>query len=184
MKKMIRIVIMLSLFSTLFLFNSCDELAQLALNIPLPIEFSAQGSNTTITETEYFCLSSYQEWRDNQEDIESAKYLAASYWTMEGTTANLQGNVSFSLYDEFGGLIFTYNLGQIIAANYATDPLVIELDETQITALDTYLSDLATQDKCFTGVLTVTNVTGDTNTSGDRILNGKVEIVLETDVAL
>lgn len=184
MKNLFQKTIFTLLTMSVFIFTSCDELSQLALNIPLPIEFSARGSNTTISETEQFCLSDYQEWRDNMENVESVKFLKASYWTLDGSTPNLKGNVSFTLLNEVGNTIFIVDLGNITAADYLSNPFELQLTEDQVAALDDYLSVLAFNDRCFTSILTVTNVTGDTNMSGERVLNGKVEIVLETDVAL
>ncbi len=186
-KSLIKIVISF-VFITFFIGSSCDDLSQLTLNVPLVIEFISEGPNTTSSDEEFFCLSSYEEWRDNQEDIESAKYLAASYWTLEGedfsqTTPNLRGNVSFSLF-ESGIHLFTVSFGNITAADYLENPYVLELNESDVQALDDILLNLAGNDACFTSTLNVTNITGDTNASGDYVLNGKVEIVLETEVAL
>jgi hypothetical protein len=166
---------------SLFFLNSCDELSQLTLNIPLPIEFYTSGTNTSLSETEYFCLSSYEEWRDNQDDVESAKFLTASYWTLDATP-NLRGDLSFSLYNDFGGLLFTVSMGNVRAADYINTPYELQLNESQIQVLDNYLMDLAAQDKCFQSVLSISNITGDTNIQGQFELSGKVEIVLETEV--
>jgi len=182
MKKNIKKIIFTFLATSLIMLTSCDELSQLLLNIPLPIEFSASGTNTSISETEFFCLTQYSEWRDNQDDIESANFLAASYWTLDGSSPNLRGNVSFSLFDGFGGLLFTVNLGNITAADYLENPYELSLNADQIQAFDAVLSNLADNDACFTATLSVTDITGDTNASGEYVLNGKVEIVLETDV--
>lgn len=181
MKNILKKLSFILVISSFMLFTSCDELSELTLNVPLPIEFSTSGSNTSLSENEYFCLSQYEEWRDNQDDIESAKFLTASYWTLDGTTPNLRGDVSFSLYSG-GVLLFTYNFGTITAADYETDPYELMLTESQIQAFDNVLSNLFDNDACFTGTLTVNNVTGDTDISGNRVLNGKVELVLETEV--
>jgi hypothetical protein len=171
------------LFASLIFVNGCDDLNNLTLNVPLAIEFSSVGSNTTTSDTEYFCLSDYSEWRDNQNDIESAKYLKAAYWTLApGTTSNLRGNVSVSLYNNNGGVIFTYPLGNILASDYIDNPFELELNQTQIAALDAVLNGMSGNQACFSSSLNVTNITGDKNAQGDFVLNGKVEIVLETEV--
>lgn len=181
MKNMLKKFSFIVIAISFFFVTSCDELSELTLNVPLPIEFHTSGSNTSLSESEYFCLSQYEDWRENQEDIESAKFLTASYWTLDATP-NLTGNVSFSLYNEFGGLLFTVNLGRITVADYIDNPFELELTESQIQILDDYLSDLAAQNKCFQSTLSVTGITGDTNIQGNYELSGKVEIVLETEV--
>ena len=182
MKLFFKKFLVLLFFAALVSFNGCDELSELDLNIPLVIEFSPSGTNTTVSETEFFCLSQFEEWRDNQDDIENAQYVAASYWTLAGSSPNLAGNVSFELYDGFGNLIFVYNLGNIVAADYLSTPYELSLTADQVEALNSILGDVAGSDGCFTGVLTVTNITGQTNANGEYLLNGKVEIVVEATV--
>ena len=182
MKKNIKKVLFLMFLPIFMVFTSCDELSELALNIPLVIEFSASGTNTTVSETEFFCLSQYDEWRDNQEDIENAEYVAASYGTLAGSSPNLNGNVSFALYDGLGNLIFTVSLGNITAADYISTPYELSLTADQVNAFNSILANLPNNDGCFTGELRVTDITGQTNANGEYVLNGKVEIVVEATV--
>lgn len=167
-----------------FLISSCDELNKLILNVPLIIEFSSVGPNSSTSDSDSFCLTDYSDWRENQNDIESAKFLAASYWTLkEGTSPNLSGDVSVSLFDANNNnkLIFTYSLGNIVAAAYVENPAELKLNKTQIQALDDVLSGMADNNACFTASINVTNITGD-KIQGDFVLNAKVEIVVETEV--
>ncbi|MCW8850199.1 MAG: hypothetical protein OQJ81_09510 [Melioribacteraceae bacterium] len=163
-----------------FLFSSCDELSNLTIGIPLDIFISTSGSNTTITESEFFCLSQYEEWRDNQEDIESVKFLEASYWT-KSASPNLRGDVTITLKNQ-NSQIFSYTLSNVRPADYIENPVKIELTQNEIQIFDNLLSNLANMDACFTTELRVSNITGDKNTSGEYELNGQVSIVLETDV--
>ncbi len=174
-------IVLLFLTSSLLFFSGCDELSQLTLNVPLVINFGTSGPNTSTEDTEYFCLSDYTDWEENQDDIESAKFLTASYWTLDATP-NLEGNVTVYLYDSNGSVIFTYNLGTITAADYIDEPFELTLTQAQIDVFDGVLSNLSGNNGCFTSKLTVTNITGTTNSSGNYVLNGKVEIVLETEV--
>lgn len=183
MKKNIKKFILLSLLPFILVSTSCDELNQLALNIPVVIEFSPSDDNTTVTESEYFCLSQYDAWRENQDDIESTQFIGASYWTLEGSSPNLQGNVTFTLYDGFGGFIFSVPLGNITADEYLDEPKELQLTVEQVDAFNAILGDLPGNDGCFTGELTVTDVTGQL-IDGEYKLNGKVEVVLEAAVSL
>lgn len=182
MKNIFRNITLLIFGASLLLFTSCDELSQLPINVPVSIEFTSSGTNTSLTETNYFCLSDYEEWRDNQDDIQSVTFLTASYWTLDGSSPNLRGDLVFTLLNASGTAIFTFDFGTITAANYEDTAFELQLTAAQIQALDDYLSDLAVNDKCFQSVLTITNITGDTNIQGQYVLNGKVEIVLEAEV--
>lgn len=179
--KKILIKVSISLLFLSFLFSSgCDELSKLDINMPVVINFSPSGTNTTVSEDEYFCLSQYETWREYQGDIESARYVAASYWTLEGSSPNLNGNITFTLYDGDGEFIFAYSLGNFSADTYLGAPFEMTLTLDQVDALNAVLSTMS-DDGCFRGNLTVTDITGQ-QIDGKYLLNGKVEIVLELSV--
>jgi len=182
MKNIFNNITLIIFATSLFLVMSCDELGQLPINVPVSIEFTTSGTNTSLTETNSFCLSDYEEWQENQDDIQSVTFLTASYWTLAGSSPNLSGDLIFTLLSSSGSTIFSYNFGTVTAADYEDTPFQLQLSAAQIQALDDYLSDLAVNDKCFQSVLTITNITGDTNAQGQFVLNGKVEIVLEAEV--
>ena len=113
-------------------FIGCDELSKLNINVPLDIIISTSGPNTTITESEFFCLSQYKDWRDNQEDIESANFLEASYWTVSATP-NLQGDVTITLAVDSGPPFYTQTIPNVRPADYMGDnPIQLEFTEAQI----------------------------------------------------
>jgi hypothetical protein len=187
MKKSLAKIVIAFIFIIFFMGSSCDNLNQLAINIPVAFEFSASSSNTLEIQSqpEFICLSEVVEWRDNQDNIESAKFLKASYWTLDGTTANLRGDVSFAL-SASNIILWIIPIGIITAADYVENPLEISLNASEIEAINKVLDSAKANnyEVCFTSHIVVNGVSGDTNVSGERVLNGKVEIVLETEVAL
>lgn len=182
MNKITKIILTVFLFSSLIMVNSCDELANLPVNVPIVVNFSTSGNNTTLEETSTFCLSNYEEWRDNQEDVNGATFVSAAYWT-ESASSGLQGDITVSLSDEFGNVLFIYTIDDYVASDNIDKPFVLELNENQIQALDNYLSVIGAgeNDLCFNSNLTVSNITGN---STPYQLNGRVEIVIEADVEL
>ena len=181
MNKITKILLSL-LFASLIFVNGCDELNNLAVNVPLIVHFSTSGSDTQLTESESFCLSDYEDWRDNQEDVNSATFVSAAYWT-EFASSGLRGDVTVTLADQFGNVLFTYTISDYAAANNIDVPFTLELNENQIDAINTYLSVIGSQqnDLCFQSSLTVSNITG---TITPYQLNGRVELVVEADVEL
>jgi hypothetical protein len=181
MNKLTRIIFTL-IFASLLFFNGCDELSNLAVNVPLIVHFSTSGTNTQLTESESFCLSDYQDWRDNQEDVNSATYVSAAYWT-EFASAGLQGDVTLTLADQFGNQLFSYTINDYAAAANIDTAYTLDLNETQINAINTYLSIIGDQqnDLCFQSSITISNITG---TTTPYRLNGRVEVVVEADVNL
>lgn len=182
MKRIILNVIALGLFSLLFIGSSCDDLNNLPVNVPVVVNFSTSGSNTTLTESQQFCLSDYQEWKDNQDGVNGASFVKIAYWT-ESATAGLQGDITVSLSDQFGNQLFAVTLENVKAADYIDNPFAITLEEAQIQAIDDYLSVIGTDqnDLCFSGSLTISNISAD---SSPYQLSGRVEMVIEADVTL
>ncbi len=181
MNKITKILLSLLIASLVFV-NGCDELNKLKVNVPLIVNFSTSGTNTVLTESENFCLSDYEEWRDNQEDVNSATFVSAAYWT-EVASPGLQGDVTAVLADQFGDVLFTYTINNYAAASNIDTPYTLELNEKQIDAINTYLSVIGDQqnDLCFQASLTLSNITG---TATPFQLRGRVEIVIEADVEL
>ena len=61
--------------------QSCDILNNFFLNLPLKQSVTSTGNGPTIFETETFCLSDYDAYADNIDEIQSVTYLAALYRT-------------------------------------------------------------------------------------------------------
>ncbi|MFZ1291990.1 MAG: hypothetical protein WAR79_17970 [Melioribacteraceae bacterium] len=162
--------------------GGCDELNNLPVNVPIVVNFSTSGNNTTISESENFCLSDYEKWRDNQDKVQSATYVSAAYWT-ESASAGLQGDINVKLTDQFGNTLFSVTLNNYKAADNIDKPFTLELTETQIQALDDYLNLLSENgnDQCFNSSLTISDISG---TSTPYQLTGRVEIVIEAAVEL
>lgn len=182
MKKIFFNLIAVSLLSVFFIGSSCDDLTNLPVNVPIVVNFSTSGSNTSITESKQFCLSDYQEWRDNQDGVNGASFVSIAYWT-ESATPNLQGDFTVALSDQFGNQLFAVTLENVKAADYIDNPFAITLDEAQIQAIDDYLSAIGTDQNnlCFSGSLTISNISAD---SSPYQLTGRVEMVIEADVKL
>ncbi len=177
MKNILKKITMLSVLLSFFAFSGCDELSDLTVNIPLEIAFDVRGNSDSPNNSKNFRLSQYEAWREHQEDVESAKFLKASYWTISASP-NLTADLQFSLSTGSGEPLFTFLMNNIVADDYKDKAYELKLTDGQIEALDNYLSDLSESDKSFKGNLSVTNIKG----SMPFQLIGKVEIVLETEV--
>jgi len=156
---------------------SCDQFENLFLNLPIKKEITASGNGPNIFETEAFCLSDYDSYNDNIDDVEAIKYVAAAYFTIT-STAGLQGTgIIATLYKGDGVTpLFTITLPTAIASDYINNPLKIELTNTEIALVNEYLADYQNND-CFVAELYVANVSG---TSGPPYsITGQFELVVE-----
>lgn len=179
MKNILKKITLLLVLVSFFTFSGCDELSELTVNVPLAIEFSTSGNSDSPSNPDYFCLSQYEEWRDNQEDVESVKFLTASYWTISASE-NLTADLQFTLAQNDGTPIFSITMNNVVAADYLENAYELTLTEVEIEALDSYLEFLADNDQCFNSNWSVTNISG----NSPYQLTGKVEIVLEADVSV
>ncbi|MBK7104126.1 MAG: hypothetical protein IPH62_02440 [Ignavibacteriae bacterium] len=182
MKNIISKFLLLTFLIGISFSGGCDELNNLPVNIPIVVNFSTSGNNTTISESENFCLSDYEKWRENQDKVQSATYLSAAYWT-ESASAGLQGDINVQLSDQFGNIIFSVVLNNYKAADNIDKPFTLELTESEIQALNDYLELLSENDndQCFNSSLTISDITG---TTTPYQLTGRVEIVIEAAVEL
>lgn len=177
---------MKKLFKSLFAFLvilisfasiSCDQFENIFLNLPIKQEITASGNGPDISETKAFCLSDYDSYNDNIDDVEAIKYVAAAYFTIT-STADLQGTgITATLYKGDGITpLFSVTLPTAVASDYINNPLEIELTQQQIDLLNDYLADYQNND-CFVAELYVANVSG---TAGPPYsITGQVELVVE-----
>ena len=181
MKKIYKPVL---IFCAAFLFlgmNSCDLLEQLFLNLALKETITAVGSDDIIG-TASDCLSNYEAYNDNKDDIKEIKYVSAAFRTLDSTPSNLGGDsLSTTLYDCDGNIILEQTLPTAVASAYINDPYELLLTQAQIDNLNQYFANHNTCN-CFTAELKVKQVTptGETFYS----LTGVVEIIVEIEAKI
>ncbi len=184
MKKTLKIILAITMFSFLSLFNGCEDLADIPLNIPIEVEFSLNGSESSAYESVSFCLNQYSEWEDNQDKINSVKFISAGYWTVSFSPSALMGTINASLKDNNGITLFSFTLPDVSPGDYIDNPYKIELTQAEIDYFNDYLNNLQEDPSCsnptFTAEISVTNITGGT----PYTINGKVEMVLEATVSV
>ncbi|MCB9259567.1 MAG: hypothetical protein H6612_09455 [Ignavibacteriales bacterium] len=181
MKVILNRFFLLTLFASFSFFNGCDELTNLPINVPMVFPISTSGTNTTLTESASACLSQFDDWQQYQEDIQSATFVSAAYWT-ESASSGLTGNVNVTVSDNLGNVLFSVSIPNYAASSNIDQPYTLELTENEIIAFNDYLSQVGDSgDRCFNASLTISNITGN---STPYSLTGRVEVVVEADVEL
>ena len=188
MKKIKKYLFLILITSTVFLNQSCDILENFFLNLPLKQPITTTGNGPTISETEVVCLAEYEAYQDNISDIQSVNYLSALYRTLDTPqlTPDLTGtNITVTVVDGNGNLMFTKNLPTANADDYIEEPYVLELTAQEIALLNGYLALYKDPDLwdtvCFSATLTVENVSG--SAGPPYTLTGQVELLLELEIA-
>ena len=159
--------------------NSCDEINSIELNVPVTKEITATGSNTSITESDSFCLDETSDtYKSYQDKIKSLTFLEASYRTIAISDASLKGDINVTVSDINGNVLFSLSIPSVNLANYMkpNSPFTIQLTQNQVQAINLYLSNLNNQ--CFKAVLTINNISGG---SAPYSVTGAVDILLKAN---
>ncbi len=186
MKKTTKAILLVAMLTSLSLFNGCEDLADIPLNIPIVVEFTINGSETSDFESTSFCLNQYEEWNDNKDKIKSVKFLSAAYWTLDFAPDNLTATISASVKDKNGITLFSFMLTDVSPGDASINPYKIELSSEEIDAFNAYLNNLQEDPTCMTPSFTAQYTVSNVSWSGaeEYTIIGKVEIVLETVVSV
>ncbi len=163
--------------------NGCDKFNSLPLNIPFTFNVSVSGSAATLSDSQSYCLGTdsetYNEYRDK---IHSLHFIEAAFRTTNVDPETLSGNITVTLQDGDGNILFSYDIPGATPADYMTpnSPYILQLNQSQIDFINTYLNSLLNQGACFTATVTVNNITG----QPPYTIEGAIDMVIEADTEL
>jgi hypothetical protein len=177
--KKINTLVLGILFIALLVINSCDPMDDVYLTLALETEFNTIGAGSNISISSDLCLSDFDDYEDNKEDLEEIRYVTSAYFTISATQS-LQGqNLTLTLYEANGSTqLFRYILPTFVASTYIGNPLEITLTQQEISNINAYLTD-PQEDKCFVATLEVSNVTASTTPYN---LSSKLEFLTELKI--
>lgn len=176
MKKYLTQTLFVAALAVSLSLNGCilDALNTLTQNIPISQEFHINSSQTSYSRSETIDLSNSSTYQSYADKIEQINFVRAEYRTKVDSVipADLSGNITVTLKDNTGKVLFTYPLGQVNPADYINTPYELDLNSTEIEAINTYLSTLT--NKVFTATISITNISPTPYT-----LVGVIDIVFE-----
>jgi len=158
MKKYIIKTVIAVMVLSLFSLNGCilDAFDTLTQNIPYSKEFPLSSSQTTYSNSQTIDLSSSTVYKNYQDKIEEIKFIRAEYRTVSVDPSNLSGNITITLKDASGNILFSRELGQLSASDYIEKPRELTLNSTQIGLINNYLSKLS--NRILIATISVTNI--------------------------
>lgn len=179
MKKLNRILLFGFVLLTSISFNSCDLFDDIFLTLAMETEFSTIGAGSNISISSNLCLSDFDDYEDNKDNLEEIRYLSSAYVTINATQG-LQGqNLTLTLYQADGAtVLFRYILPTFVAASYINNPLEIILTQQEISNINAYLTN-PKEDKCFVATLEVSNVSA---SSTPYDLSSKIDFLTELKI--
>lgn len=177
--KKLNTLLLASLFVALITINGCDPVDDVYLTLALETEFNTVGAGSSISISSDLCLSDFEDYEDNKEELEEIRYVTSAYFTINATPG-LQGqNLTLTLYQANETTqLFRYVVPTFVAANYINNPLEIVLTQQEISNINAYLTDPQV-DKCFIAKLEVSNVTASATPYN---LNSKLEFLTELKI--
>jgi hypothetical protein len=179
MKQIKKLFITVFIVLTSIAVNGCNPFDDIYLTLAMETQFSTLGAGSNIFISSGLCLSDFDDYNDNNEDLEEIRYVTSAYFTLNATPG-LQGqNFTLTLYQADGSTqLFRYVIPAFVAANYVNNPLEIELTQQEIDDMNAYLTN-PKEDKCFVATLEVSNVTA---SSTPYNLTSKVEFLTELKI--
>lgn len=159
MKKLYKPLLFITALFTVLLVNGCDPFDDVYLTLAMDAEFSTVGAGSDIFIQTNMCLSDFDDYEDNKDNLEEIRYVTAAYMTIDSTQGLQGNNLTLTLYEGNGTtMIFRYVVPTFVASNYINNPLKINLTQQEIDNLNLYLRN-PQEDKCFVATLQVSNVT-------------------------
>ena len=179
MKKLKKLFIALLFIFPLITITSCDPFDEIYLKLAMDIEFSTPGFGPEFEITETFCLSDFEDYNDNKDNIEEIQYVSSAYITIDATSGLSADSLTMTLYQEDGAtILFDYTIPNFVAEDYINNPLEITLTQQQIANMNAYLTDPQV-DKCFVATLAASNVQPSTT---QYFLTSKIDLLTELKI--
>lgn len=179
MRKNIRYIFIAGFFVLAFNFNGCllDAFDTLTQELPYTYNLNISGDATTLESTATVNLDNNDFYDDNQGKINKIELVKLAYKTKEVNPENLQGNISLTIKQSNGTVIFSKSIPGNQPSLYKTNPFELSLTQQEIQLANTYLSNLSNKQFIITAM-----VTG--MAEGPKTLEAEIFIVFEMDYDL
>lgn len=163
-----------------FVSNSCDKFDTFPLNIPFSVTIITQGNNNPSTSTSQLCLSQSESYQNYVADIEKLTFVEAA-WRTDSVKNISTGTVKVTFKIVGGATLFQKTLPGTNPSDYISAPFVLNLNATEIQALNDYLNNyLENSNQCLEASVETTVTSG----TIPYYLRGIVDIVVEAETKL
>lgn len=180
MKNIYKILFGLLILSSSLIINSCDPFGDFYVTLVMDTELNTIGAGSGINITSDLCLSDFDDYNDNKDNLEEIRYITSAYSTISSSPGLSGENATLRFYQSDGTtLLFEYALPSFVPANYVNNPLVIKLTQQQVDNLNQYLANYKVNN-CFKVQLQVSNV--QYSGTPPYYLNAKMEFLTELKV--
>lgn len=179
MKQIKKLFITVIIVLTSIAINGCDPFDDIYLTLALETQFNTPTPVPNISLTQEMCLSSFDDYNDNVDNLNEIKYITAAYFTLDPSNG-LQGDFRLRSYrTDNNALLFDYSFQSFNVDIFLDSVLTINLKQEEINNINEYLTNPKV-DKCFRTILDVNNASD--NDGAPFQLHGKVEFLTELQV--
>lgn len=179
MKKFYKVIFPVIVLIALLFCYSCDPFDDLYLTLSMDLEFNTSGNSSVIFLPASICLSNFDDYKDNRDNIEEINYISAAYLTLSATTGLQGDNLKLTFYKaDNTTVLFQYTQTHFAAGDYIDHPLEIVLTDQEKTNVNNYLKNPQV-DKCFYATLEISNVS---SASQNYTLNSKMEFLTKLKI--
>ena len=181
MKKLNRFISFGLIIITSLALNSCNPFDDVYLTLALDLDFSINGLLSNIFIPAEVCLSNFDDYNDNKDNLEEITYISAAYLTVLATDTLAGDSLKLTLYQaDRRTMLFQYTKAKFTANDYFNAPLEIVLSEQEKRNINNYLKNPKV-DKCFYATLELSNITF-SGPSQSYFLTSKMQFLTELKI--
>lgn len=182
--KTTKIVSLLTIFIIPFIFNGCDFINKLPINVPVTFDFQMTGAG--LSQTSIICMGEADSYLDYQGDIKKLSLLRIIYRTNSGENSvvpeQIQGFFQVIIKrNDNKQVLIDKQVPNLKPIDYKKPNLPYELiltpEETELVNM--YLNENINDNPCFETTVTLLNITGGLP---PYHLSGHVDVLIEAEV--
>ncbi len=144
---------------TILAFNSCNPFDELYLTLAMDTNFNISIVNGTFSVTQDTCLSSFEDYDKNKNNIEEIRYISSAYITMDSTNGFEADSLILTVSrGDNSTQLFRFTIHNFIADEYVNNPLEIKITQQETANINLFLSN-PRENKCFIAKLECFNTT-------------------------
>ena len=138
------------LIITALLVNSCNPFDDIYLKLAIDTRFDVQIINGTYSGTQSnICLSEFEDWEDNRDNIDEIKYISSAYITKDSTNGFGADSIKITVSrGDNSAKLFDYTIRDFEADRYVNNAVEIKLSQQEVDNINLYLAD-PKENKCF-----------------------------------
>jgi len=159
MKQSIKLFIIIGIILVALAINGCDPFDDVYLTLAMKTNFDIEIVDGTFSVTQDTCLSEFDDYDKNKNNIEEIIYISSAYITMDSTNGFEADSLILTvLRGDNSTQLFSFTIHNFNADEYVNNPLEIKITQQEVDNINSYLSN-PQEDKCFIAKLECFNAT-------------------------